>query len=78
MTNNEDEKIKQAHLAKNFLELLVFFQHQLPMDDVIKHPGLLLFVAKCCSNVDWSMEEENDFLDEVVPQVERAIIFLTG
>ena len=78
MTGDDEEKMANELLAKNFLELLVLFQQQLPMDDFIKHPGLLLFVAKCLLNIDWSKEEETDFLDEVVPQVERSIIFLTG
>jgi hypothetical protein len=78
MTGDEEEKMANELLAKNFLELIVLFQQQLPMDDFIKHPGLLLFVAECLLNIDWSKEEENDFLEVAVNQVERSIIFLTG
>ena len=78
MTGDEEEKMAKELLAKEFLDFLVCFQQQLPMDDFIKHPGLLLFVAKCLLNIDWSKEEENDFLEVAVNQVERSIIFLTG
>ena len=78
MTGDEEEKMAKELLAKEFLDFLVCFQQQRPMDDFIKHPGLLLFVAKCLLNIDWSKEEENDFLEVAVNQVERSIIFLTG
>ncbi|EFX72947.1 hypothetical protein DAPPUDRAFT_253784 [Daphnia pulex] len=46
MTADEDERMVQAELAKNFLELLMAIQELVPLEDFIKHPGLLQFVAK--------------------------------
>jgi hypothetical protein len=79
MTDDEDERMVQEELAKNFLELLMVYQELLPLEDFIKHPELLQFVAKCSLQVYCSKEEdEEDFLAVVVPHIERAMILLTG
>jgi len=79
MTNDEEEKMAQEQLAKNFLELLMFFRDLFPVEDFIKHLGLIQFVAKCSLEVYWSKEdEEEDFVDVVEPHIERAILLLTG
>lgn len=51
---------------------------QLPLNDFIKHPELLLFVAECFLQIDMSKEEEEDFMEGVADDICSSITFLTG
>lgn len=72
-TCDEDEKITQLEIVKQFLKMVRIFQ--LPLEDSINHPELLLFLSECSVHVDFSKNEEEDFFEGVVDDICHSINF---
>ncbi|KAI9561946.1 hypothetical protein GHT06_012909 [Daphnia sinensis] len=72
--SDEDEKITHYEIVKQFIKMVRLFQ--LPLENSIDHPELLLFLAECFVQVDFTKNEEEDFYEGVVDDICCCINFL--
>ncbi|XP_057364438.1 uncharacterized protein LOC130685209 isoform X2 [Daphnia carinata] len=72
-TSDEDEKITQRENVKQFVKMVRLFE--LSCEDSINDPELLLFLAECFVQVDYTKEEEEDFFEVTADDIWRSINF---